>query len=430
VIKRVRLHNFKSFADTTVDLAPISFIFGANAVGKSNLFDALRFLRYMGEGRTVRDAIEGHTSFGPAGTTITGIRGGSQEITRLGSGSSEFELEIAMSIGREEFVYRIHVDAAKYRVMSEELRSVHKGKHPGPYVFSTNPETGPLDNKPDDPGLNARFYKETRGLNPKRGFSAHESILSQFTGRAAESRVNEEAAEIARTELASIQPLELRPEVLRQYSALGRFELGEHGENFAAIVWNLLGDADSSRSHADDSDAKEAADRYDAIVAWLSELTPHPVTRVEAQPAPTGEVIFALKESPFDQSITARSLSDGTLRFAALAFALLAFGGRRTLLIEEVENGINPARLNLLVRMLEQTAAETKDVQVLASTHSPTVLDYASERTLNGSIVIGWDVEAQASHVERMGALLRKVDGVERLSDLQVEGWLQFAADR
>jgi hypothetical protein len=237
-----------------------------------------------------------------------------------------------------------------------------------------------------------------------------------------------------REELASIQPLELRPEVLRQYSALGRFQLGEHGENFAAVVWDLVTDARwaaENPDHVDDvPEAKAALDRYSAILAWLSELTPRPVTGIEAQAAPTGEVIFALQEAPFSHYVTARSLSDGTLRFAAFAFALLATGGRRTLLVEELENGINPARLQLLVNMLEQTTGDQPDAQVLATTHSPTVLESADENTLDGSLVVGWDSDDQASRVEPLRALLNKLEGKARLADLQSEGWLQFAADR
>jgi predicted ATPase len=400
VIKSLRLENFKSFGDATVEFGPLSLILGANAVGKSNIFDALRFLKYMGDGRSVRDAVEGHTSFGPAGTTVTGIRGGAPELTRLGSESTRFELTITVQLPEDAFVYSICVDAQKYRVVREEVRSLSRRKHPGPYVFTTHPETGQLEQQEDSPALYARFYKETRGLNPKRAFSPNESILSQFTGRAAESRINDDAAQLVRNELASFQPLELRPEVLRQYSALGRFQLGEHGENFAAVVWDLIGEAEwADGVGADDPHARDAKSRYEAILAWLSELTPRPVTRIKADSAPTGEVIFALQEEPFEQFVSARSLSDGTLRFAALAFALLATGGRRTLLIEELENGINPARLNLLVRMLEQTTDTQRDAQVLATTHSPTVLEFASKKTLDGSVVLGWDTEQATGDV-------------------------------
>ena len=45
MLERVRLTDFKSFVDEEVELAPLTLLVGANASGKSNFLDALRFLR-------------------------------------------------------------------------------------------------------------------------------------------------------------------------------------------------------------------------------------------------------------------------------------------------------------------------------------------------------------------------------------------------
>jgi AAA15 family ATPase/GTPase len=42
MMTRLRLKNFKRFADATLDMGPFSLLVGANASGKSNLRDALR----------------------------------------------------------------------------------------------------------------------------------------------------------------------------------------------------------------------------------------------------------------------------------------------------------------------------------------------------------------------------------------------------
>jgi len=44
-IKRLKATNFKSFKDLDVSLGPFNVIIGANASGKSNFVDLLRFLR-------------------------------------------------------------------------------------------------------------------------------------------------------------------------------------------------------------------------------------------------------------------------------------------------------------------------------------------------------------------------------------------------
>jgi hypothetical protein len=45
MIKHVRITNFKSLGDVSVDLDPVTVVIGQSGTGKSNFFDALRFLR-------------------------------------------------------------------------------------------------------------------------------------------------------------------------------------------------------------------------------------------------------------------------------------------------------------------------------------------------------------------------------------------------
>jgi predicted ATPase len=445
MIQQLALKNFKTFRNATVNFGPVSIVLGSNGAGKSNLFDALRFLKSIGDGRSVRDAVEGHISPGGSTTATAGIRGGSAAVTHFLGDSDEFELDVTMKVPRGRLRYYVKVDAKRYRILQEELSSP---QHPGQYVYSTRPKTGVLKQDPESPVVIARFHKGTQGLNPRREFSSHEFILSQFVSRRAESRVNEAFAVAAREEFSSIRPLELRPEVLRQYSPLGRFELGEHGENFAAVVWRLEQDSRRliTRRVRDENGEltrvtgpdTQALDRFQAISAWLSELTPRPIVSIDAIQSPTGEAIFAVREEPYEKAIPAPSLSDGTLRFAALTLAAIGARGRSTLVIEEIENGINPTRLSLLIKMLEQAAelppksqeAETR-VQVIASTHSPSILDYASRRTIRDSVVIGWDHDHMSSHPVGISDLpdFSKIATNRTLGELQAEGWLQVAAD-
>jgi AAA domain, putative AbiEii toxin, Type IV TA system len=444
MIQQLTLENFKTFRNATVHFGPVSIVLGANGAGKSNLFDALRFLKAIGDGRSVRDAIEGHTSPGDVITASAGIRGGSSNITHYLNNTGEFQLDIALKVGANRYKYSVRVDAIRYRVVQEELIS---STHNADYVYSTRPVTGPLKQDPDSPVVVARFHKSSRGLNPRREFSAQEFILSQFVSRRAESRLNEDAANAVRAEFASIRPLELRPEVLRQYSPLGRFELGEHGENFAAVVWRLQQDARrrlATREGVDDEgkpvyttrpDERSRA-RWRAVCSWLSELTPRPITELDTIQAPTGEAIFAVREEPYQEPVPAPSLSDGTLRFSALALATIGGSGRRTLVIEEIENGINPSRLSLLIKMLEQaaepgTSRASESVQVIASTHSPSILDYTSDKTIRDSVVIGWDQEKMSSNPVKISSLpsFTQIRSHRTMGELQAEGWLQAAAD-
>ena len=58
-ISRLQLYNWKNFHECDVNISPRCFIIGANAAGKSNLLDAIRFLRDIArQGGGLQNAVE------------------------------------------------------------------------------------------------------------------------------------------------------------------------------------------------------------------------------------------------------------------------------------------------------------------------------------------------------------------------------------
>src|SRR5437868_10245717 len=45
MIKRIRIQNFRSLVDVTVDLDPLTILIGRSGTGKSNFIESIRFLR-------------------------------------------------------------------------------------------------------------------------------------------------------------------------------------------------------------------------------------------------------------------------------------------------------------------------------------------------------------------------------------------------
>lgn len=78
----------------------------------------------------------------------------------------------------------------------------------------------------------------------------------------------------------------------------------------------------------------------------------------------------------------ARALSDGTLRFLALAILEMDPKATGLLCFEEPENGIHPQRIAAMLRLLKDLCVDTDDPvgsdnplrQVIINTHSPTVV--------------------------------------------------------
>ncbi len=86
----------------------------------------------------------------------------------------------------------------------------------------------------------------------------------------------------------------------------------------------------------------------------------------------------------------ARALSDGTLRFLALAIVELDPESQGLLCLEEPENGIHPERIPAMLRLLKDIAVDPSEPvgpdnplrQVIVNTHSPAVVAQAPDDSL------------------------------------------------
>jgi predicted ATPase len=212
--------------------------------------------------------------------------------------------------------------------------------------------------------------------------------------------------------LSNCQHLDPVPAVLREYST-GREvrRLGDRGENFAALVKTIL---------ADEATA-------DAYRSWLDRLTPRGLDDIAILQGALGEPMFALMHH--GRLFPAPVLSDGTLRFAALTAAFFQPDMPRTLVLEEIENGIHPSRLRLLVELLRTRSSEDGP-QVMASTHSPVVVDWLTPENLEHCFLCRHDEETGVSLIQPVSSLPRFGEIVKRqpAGELFAEGWMESSA--
>jgi energy-coupling factor transporter ATP-binding protein EcfA2 len=104
----------------------------------------------------------------------------------------------------------------------------------------------------------------------------------------------------------------------------------------------------------------------------------------------------------------ARALSDGTLRFLALAAIEVDSEFHGVLCLEEPENGIHPARIPAMIQLLQDIATDVKEPvgtdnplrQVIVNTHSPAVVAQVPDDTL---------VMAEAKNVANNGQPFKKL---------------------
>ncbi|XXV38390.1 ATP-binding protein [Sorangium sp. So ce1504] len=161
------------------------------------------------------------------------------------------------------------------------------------------------------------------------------------------------------------------------------------------------------------------------LLEWIRALTPLDVVDLEFPQDFSGRVLVHLVEQG-GRRISAYSASDGTLRFLAILAALLDTDSAHFYFFEEIENGIHPTRLHLLVQLIEQQC-RTRDVQVIATTHSPQLLGFLSPESRASALLIYRLRGADESSVRKVVDLpdLNRVLETQDLARLHASGWLE-----
>jgi predicted ATPase len=199
---------------------------------------------------------------------------------------------------------------------------------------------------------------------------------------------------------------------MRIASFPGQTVLGDQGENLSSVLYAICQD---SR-------------RKQVFLDWIQELTPMDVSDFEFHTNEVGQVRAILVERD-GRKTSIFSASDGTLRFLGLLAALLGPELARFYFLEELENGIHPNRLHLLVELIEQVTAE-RGIQVVATTHSPVLLDLISEETLEYASLVYRLEGSPDGRIQRILDIphARQVLSKSDLGRLFENGWLENSA--
>ena len=122
--------------------------------------------------------------------------------------------------------------------------------------------------------------------------------------------------------------------------------------------------------------SKEHPDSYGLITRTVRQVAPFfDGFQLEPQRLNPSKILLEWRHVGTDTYFDASSLSDGTLRFMALATLFLQPEGFRpsVILVDEPELGMHPYAITLLASLMKQAAVET---QVIVSTQSSLLLDH------------------------------------------------------
>jgi predicted ATPase len=400
MLTRLKISGFKNLIDVDLSFGPFTCVAGGNAVGKSNLFDAIMLLSALAD-RPLIEAAMGVRDEGGRATDIRSLfhlsPSGFSESMRLEaemivapSGYDDlgqaakasitflrYAIELAYKpsgldnlrpgiLLTHETLEHINLgDAHKHLPFEHSQRwrkSVISGRRTSPFISTVE---GPE-------GVTIRLHQEGSGGRTR-------SVLAHSLPRTVLSTVNaaeSPSAVLARREMQSWRLLQLEPSALRAPDSFtAPTHVASDGSHLPATLYSL------ARQQRDPDDPANDVNLFAKVSNRLSELV-EDIRQVGVDRDDARELLTLHVTAKDGTYHPARSLSDGTLRFLALAVLEADPGARGVLCFEEPENGIHPERIVAMIELLRDLAVDTRDEvgennplrQVIINTHSPTVV--------------------------------------------------------
>lgn len=420
MLTRLKVNGFKNLVDVDVYFGPFTCIAGVNAVGKSNLFDAIHFLSALAD-RPLIDAALSVRSEGGRSTDVKSL------FHRVGDNFDREMSFVAEMIvpheGWDDFGQKAEADntflqysvTIAYReddddlnslgsleLKEEELVRIYKEDEPKKLPFGRRKEWSDSVLKRK---RRAAPFISTEGEGSNRVIKLHQDgtggqTLKRSAGNlprtvlSAANAAESPTALLARREMQSWRLLQLEPSSLREPDGFrDPTKLGTDGSHLAATLYRLArrgnGKEMTPKSKIETVAEGNGSQIYGQIALRLSGLIDD-VYDVWVDPDEKRELLTLYINDRMKTPHPARALSDGTLRFLALAVLELDPESKGLLCLEEPENGIHPQRIPAMLRLLEDIAV-SPDLpigpdnplrQVIVNTHSPAVVAQVNDSDL------------------------------------------------
>ncbi len=345
MITELRLQNWKSFSDAKLYIDPITIIIGTNASGKSNIFDALKFLCALALPADVADIAKD-------------VRGGAEGIIRRGQTDCMLTAVMDTDKATEQLAYTIMLGFDKQRNIC------FKGEKLILSNANTKKEVTLMERKEIDENnssiVSVNLY--TEGKTRLQKFPAKSSILSQIEY----VNCNRKIKDAAETVVGNFKKIRLSnpiPERMRDFAPLSK-NIAEDASNLAGYLANL--------------DAEMQSQTYDAIMKYLSPLPDKDIKSIRAEKVALTDMAMLFCTEEWQEGVvqnqSARGMSDGTLRFAGIIAMLVTAESNSLVLLEELDKGVHPSRAKNLVTMLKEIGRQ-KQLDIICTTHNATFVD-------------------------------------------------------
>ncbi len=391
MLTRLAIKGFKNLVDVEIRFGPVTYIAGPNGAGKSNVFDAIELLSQLADkpfieaANAVRGGSEPHHLFSVGGEDriqfdcdVLIPRTGTDDFGQSAEAASTY-LNYKLALRYEE-----QDGIPKIRLEREELSHITKntkkqlgfptdgGWRDSVMIISSRRTTFIETDAEGHVRLHADRMQDDdedkRGAGSLSEFAAER--LPRTVLSSAQNAEEHRTAVLLRHEMRSWRQLHLDPSQLRKADDFQSHQsIASDGAHVAATLYRLA-------SRASDPD-----DVYAGVANRLAELV-EGIDSVRVERDEGRRLFILLMRDRNGVELPAGSLSDGTLRFIALAVMETDPDATGIVCLEEPENGIHPQRVEAMLRLLDDMAVDpTEPVsadnplrQVIVSTHSPLVV--------------------------------------------------------
>lgn len=412
MLTRLEVNGFKNLVDFSLDFGPYTCIAGPNGVGKSNIFDAIRFLSLLTE-HTINDAALQIRNAGEETGDVADLffYGDGERANRMQFAAEMIvgkdvrddfgrEAKASSSFLRYEVDFRYEPPSPAGGLLGglilerEELRPIitgHAARHlKFPHTKNKFRDSVVYNNR------HARSGFISTQVDPESEQTAivvHQDGGSHGRGRPTPARgatrtiigTENTAATptilAARREMQSWQVLALDPAAMRRPDRYTQPPgIAANGAHIPATLQHL---ANIAPQYDDEPESVFAM-----VSIRLSSLVP--VQMVSVVQDDVRQLLSLELEEYSGVKLRANSISDGTLRFLALVAMSEVFYESGVFCMEEPENGIHPAKLAAMNRLLHDIAFDPDESigidnplrQVIVATHSPYFVQLQNKENL------------------------------------------------
>ena len=379
MIKCFTFENFKSFEKAELDIEALTTLIGTNSSGKSNAVEGIAILAKAATGVELSTILDGTKSTGAV------VRGGSRGYARFKTNA--FKLGCLIDLDdKKDLLYEIKIGVGERVVIEEEGLYLVKKDTLGPKsnkIFKTKKtEFGRAE-------IKVQYKNGSIGNDPDMLCVRSTAILPQMVGKMRRNTEEERETvvwmERVVNHLKNIRMLDPIPSAIRDYVRISDIELRQNCDNLSAVL----------------NDMCKNNDKKAQLLKVVKELPENEVEDIEFVETKIGDVIFALRERNLNSTelVDARQLSDGTLRCIAVLAAVLIGEPGSMVMIEELDNGIHPARVYKLVEQLI-TIGRERNIDIIITTHNATLLNSYKKDELMGVSVVYRDTERGTSKIQ------------------------------